>query len=409
MPNINTAYHHGLIVRWLDAGAKPIPIANTSCIGVLGTAPDADPEIFPENEPSLILTDTKAAALGNSGTLKRAYQNILDLCQLNGVAFRPAIVVVRVKADTDINTQAALAIGDRTQKTGCYAFLKSEMETAERPGILLAPEIGAAQIDGAYNPITQELHNVGVSLGAITIKEGYGETPEELVADKSLLASKYIYYVGNKARRFDVNAAKNVMMGASPFVAGAFALADKAIGFWDSPSNRTLTSINGFAPFFEYSEAVGCEADYLNQKGVNIFINDGGFRLWGSRNTEEINTAEQFITSTRIQMVLNRSMIKGLRWCVDRGINQETINAVITSLTRFLRNLEGTALYEGSEVYIDPEKNPWDMVMQGQFTFSGRYQEVIPLERAIIDMERDHRLIENFVQRVVASSLAAAA
>ncbi len=358
MPNINTAYHHGLIVRWLDTGAKPIPIANTSCIGILGTAPNADPELFPENEPVLILTDTKAAALGDGGTLKQAYMNILGLCRLNGVSFRPAIVVVRVKEDEDINNQAALAIGDQTKKTGAYAFLRAEAETAERPSILLAPEIGAAQIDGAYNPITQALHNVGVSLGAITIKEGYGDTPEALVADKGLLASKYIYYVGNKARRFDVSAKTNVLMGASPFAAGAFVLADRAVGFWDSPSNRTLTNINGFAPFFEYSEAVGCEADYLNQKGVNIFINDGGFRLWGSRNTEEINTAEQFITSTRIQMVLNRSMIKGLRWCIDRGINKETITSVSTSLTRFLRNFEGAALYEGSEVYIDPEKNP---------------------------------------------------
>ncbi len=41
--------------------------------------------------------------------------------------------------------------------------------------------------------------------------------------------------------------------------------------------------------------------------------------------------------------------------------------------------------------------------MQGQFTFSGRYQEVVPLERAIIDMERDHTLIENFVQQVVSA------
>ncbi len=400
MPNINFAYHHGLIVRWLDTGAKPIPLANTSCIGIIGTAPNADVNEFPENEPILVVTDTKASSLGDGGTLKQAYDNIIGLCNLNGVAFRPAIVMVRIKEEEDINTQAATAIGDSTLKTGVHAFKRAEMETGERPSILIAPEIGTAQIDSAYNPITQELHNVGVSIGAITIKEGFGNKAEDLVNDKELLASKYIYYVGNKARRFDVATGQNVLMGASPFAAAAFALADRAVGFWDSPSNRTLTNINGFAPFFEYSEAVGCEADYLNQKGVNIFINDGGFRLWGSRNTEEINTAEQFITSTRIQMVINRSLIQGLRWVVDRGINKETVSSMITSLNRFLRNFEGAALYEGSQVYVDPEKNPWDLVMQGQFTFDATYQEVIPLERAVIDMQRDHTLIENFVKQV---------
>lgn len=402
MPNIDTTYHHGLVVRWLEGGAKPIKVVNSSCIGIIGTAPDADADIFPENEPVQILSASKAASLGASGTLYTAYANIVRQCAHNGQNFHPSIIVVRVKEEETAEAQAATMIGTAGAKTGVYAFHNAEMETGVCPSILLAPEFGGPQVDGAYNPITQALHDVGKKLGAITIKDGHGSTPEEIYNDAKLLASKHIYYVANQARIFDVGAAKNMLTPASSFAAGMFALADRAVGFWDSPSNRVVNGINGYSPSFEgNSSQIGSEIDYLNSKGVNVLNFEGGFRLWGSRNTEEINTAEQFITSTRIQSILGKSVLQGLRWVVDRGINKQNILDVQTSLTRFLRNFEGSALYEGTQVYIDPEKNPWDMVMQGQFTFDAKYQEVIPLEKAVVDMQRDNSLIENFVKSVV--------
>ncbi len=405
MPNIDTTYHHGLIVRWLEGGAKPIKVVNSSCLGIIGTAPDADVDIFPENEPIQILTDSKAASLGTSGTLYNAYANILRQCATGGQNFRPSIIVVRVKEEETLEAQAATMIGTAAAKTGVYAFNNAEMEIGECPSILIAPGFGGPQIDGAYNPITQALHDVGKKFGAITIKDGFGDTAEEIYNDAKLLASKYIYYVANKGRIFDVGAAQNIYMPASSLAAGMFALADRAVGFWDSPSNRVVNGINGYNPSFEgNSQQIGSEIDYLNSKGVNVLNFEGGYRLWGSRNTEVINTAEQFITSTRIQTVLGKSILQGLRWAIDRGINKQNILDVQTSLTRFLRNFEGSALYEGTQVYIDPEKNPWDMVMQGQFTFDAKYQEVIPLEKAVIDMSRDNSLIENFVNSVLATA-----
>lgn len=57
---------HGVEVIQTDDGIRPIRTVKSSVIGLVGTAPDADADEFPENTPLLIEGPRKAALLGDT-------------------------------------------------------------------------------------------------------------------------------------------------------------------------------------------------------------------------------------------------------------------------------------------------------------------------------------------------------
>ena len=70
---------HGIQNVTVDDGARPITTVRSSTIGIIGTAPDADPLLFPLNRPVLIAgSRTLAAKLGVEGTLPQAIDSIFD-------------------------------------------------------------------------------------------------------------------------------------------------------------------------------------------------------------------------------------------------------------------------------------------------------------------------------------------
>ena len=70
---------HGVEVIEIDAGPRPIRTVRSAVIGLVGTAPDADPELFPLHMPVLIAgRRTEAAGLGTTGTLPAAIDDIFD-------------------------------------------------------------------------------------------------------------------------------------------------------------------------------------------------------------------------------------------------------------------------------------------------------------------------------------------
>src|SRR5438067_5379842 len=99
------SFLHGVQVLDIDTGSRPVQTVQSSVIGIVGTAPDADPIAFPLNTPVLVAgsrtvaakLDTKGA--GN-GTLPSAMDSIFD--QIGAV-----VVVVRV--DTGVNDAGTLA------------------------------------------------------------------------------------------------------------------------------------------------------------------------------------------------------------------------------------------------------------------------------------------------------------
>jgi hypothetical protein len=129
---VAVTYLHGVETIELDDGIVPVQTVKSSIIGVIGTAPDADPDLFPLNTPvALFANPTKATKLGKAGTLLDAVNAIYS----QGSA---TVVVIRVEGETGREAMAN-AVGSPTAKTGVWALLKSRPILKLIPKILIAP------------------------------------------------------------------------------------------------------------------------------------------------------------------------------------------------------------------------------------------------------------------------------
>lgn len=141
-------YLHGLETLELNDGLRTVNTIKTSVIGLIGTAPGADPAIFPLNTPvALFANPRQANQLGTEGTLLDAVNAIYD----QGAA---TVVVVRVaEGATDKETWANV-VGSVTSKTGVWAFLKARPMLKVVPKILIAPGLTQERpIDGLVDAV----------------------------------------------------------------------------------------------------------------------------------------------------------------------------------------------------------------------------------------------------------------
>lgn len=154
---------HGVEVVDIDDGSRPISTVATSIIGIVGTAPNADPATFPLNTPVLIAGSQATAAkldttvnsltLGE-GTLPDALDSILT--QAGAV-----VVVVRVEEGESDNETLGNVLGGVDANTGQYlgiqAFLASGSVLGFSPRILIAPGFTHERVTGGV---------IAVSIGA---------------------------------------------------------------------------------------------------------------------------------------------------------------------------------------------------------------------------------------------------
>lgn len=126
-------YLHGLETLELADGARPVETVKSSVIGLVGTAPNADPDMFPLNTPVALFADSlKAAKLGTEGTLLDSIDAIYN--QKASV-----IVVTRIaEGDTEAETWSN-AVGSPITKTGVWSLLKARPILRVIPKILIAP------------------------------------------------------------------------------------------------------------------------------------------------------------------------------------------------------------------------------------------------------------------------------
>jgi len=127
--------NHG--VRFLDAGedARTVIVPDFSTIALVGTANDADEDLFPLDTPVQIFADEadKIAALGLAGELPPA----IDAIIAEGI--NPSMIILRVAKEATANEQLAAIVGDPSERTGVWALLDAKARTGVDPGLIVAP------------------------------------------------------------------------------------------------------------------------------------------------------------------------------------------------------------------------------------------------------------------------------
>ncbi|UYM14251.1 phage tail sheath subtilisin-like domain-containing protein [Endozoicomonas euniceicola] len=377
---------HGVEVIEIDAGPRPIQTVKSSVIGIVGTAPDADPVAFPADTPVLVAGSLKAAAAldtkgTGAGTLPGAMDGIFDQCGA-------VVVVVRVEegADDDATKQNVLGgVEADGSYTGLKALLGAESKLGFQPRLLCAPGFSHDQT------IAAEMESLAAKMRAIAILDG----PNKVDSD----AIDYVRNFGQRCYVVDPWVIANGKAEpASARICGVIARTDNEQGFWHSPSNKPIYGITGTARPVDFVLGdTSSRANLLNEKHVSTIIRMDGYRLWGNRTCNTTDSKWFFLSVRRTADIINDSLLRAHMWAVDRNITKTYIEDVTGGVNAYLRSLQAQGAILGGECWADPDLNSPANIQLGKVFFNFDFTPPYPAEHITF---RSH-LVNDYLEEIL--------
>ena len=382
------SFLHGVEVLELDSGPRPIRIAPTSVIGIIGTAPNADESAFPLNTPTLIAgSRLEAAKLDlngqKQGTLPNALDGILD--QAGAV-----VIVVRIEEGATEAETLANVIGGVNAETGAFegvqALLGAQSVVGFSPRLLIAPGFTHQRLEdednpGKFfaNPVVAELQGIAERLRAVIIADGPNTKDEAAIEYSDDFGSARIYLVDPWVK---VLGPDGNLMDEPPSarVAGLISKIDNERGFWWSPSNQLINGIIGTTRPVDFKMGDrSCRANLLNAKNVSTIIREDGFRLWGNR-TLSSDLKWAFLCQRRTADIINDALQASHLWAIDRAITKTYYDDVVEGVNNFLSGLKARGAILGGQCWAPPELNRPSDIADGKATFDFDFTSPSPAE-----------------------------
>jgi phage tail sheath protein FI len=381
---------HGVQVIIGDGGTRPIQVAPTSVIGIVGTAPRADADMFPLNTPVLIPASRAMAAklLANSatsagdGTLPDAIDSIFNQAGA-------WIVVVRVDVGVDDAATLANVLGGTDAGTGQYegvhAFLAAQSVTFVKPRILIVPGFTHQRPAGEANAVVAELLPIAERLRAIIVKDCESTNDTAALAGASDTGSRRVYVIDPRALKKNA-AGVTAPAWSSAVVAGAIARNDATRGWWSSPSNIELFGIVGTERAIDFaSDDPNSRSNLLNAGKVATIIREEGFRLWGNLTTSS-DAKWKFLPVVRTADIIADAIQRSHLWAVDRMITKTYVAEVRESVAAFLRDLKQAGAILGGECWVDPELNSESSIANGEVYWDFDFTPTYPAQKVTFRM-----------------------
>nr|BDD44930.1 bacteriophage protein [Coxiellaceae bacterium] len=389
-PLLPSSFLHGVEVVEVTESVRPVQTVNTSVIGLIGTAPDADNDIFPPNTPILIQGSLeKAELLGKSGTLFSALAGIFA----QGGA---EVIVVRVsEGESEADTLNHIIGGidpDTDHYTGVRAFLASQSRLSRTPRLLIAPHFTHQRPNSDPNPVIKALLPVAEQLRAVMIADGPDTTdravidwrhdwqsPRVFVVDPWVIPDGAWHEAANKTG--NQTDGKRTAVPPSPFVAGLIAKVDHEQGFWVSPSNQVIQGIAGLSRPVDFAAGYhDSRASQLNHAEVTTIIHQGGYRLWGNRTCSG-DSRWAFLSVRRTADMLHESLVRAHQWAIDRNITRTYASEVTESVNAYLAKLISQGAILAGNCTPDSEHNTPDAIASGEIRFQLSFTPPYPAER----------------------------
>lgn len=359
---------HGVEVVEISDGIRPIQTVRSAVIGIIGTAPDANPSKFPLNTPVLLSgRQPSSDDIGSSGSLPKNLESIFN--QAGAV-----VVVIRVNEGENNAGTLTNVIGSSGNATGIYAFKSAQTVLGVTPRILIAPEFSFE------NSVTSVLVSVAGSLRAVAIADAGNATASIADAqdfaggfgsDRLMCVFPYVKALWN---------GNEIAKPLSAYTAGLIAKSDNERGFWWSPSNQEILGISGVATPIDFQLGdVASSANLLNENKVTTVIRQNGFRLWGNLSTTA-DTKFQFLSVRRTADIINDSLLKAHLWAVDRNITRTYISDVSNGVNSYLASLQAQGAIIGGRCWADPELNTPSAIASGKVYFSFDFTPPYPAQ-----------------------------
>ncbi len=384
-------YHHGVRVIEISDGTRPIKTIETSIIGAVCTANDADPEAFPLNTPVLLfgLRDILDKC-GTTGTL--AYT--LDAIKDQGEA---VCMIVRVEEDEDEAQTISNVIGsyENGRYTGLQALLACKNKFGGKPRIL-----GVPKYDKSIH-VAKELAIIAEKLRGFAYVGAEGEKPEDLVDYRKNFASKRMMLIWPEFQGWSTITNSEIDLWASARALGLRAKIDDEIGWHKTLSNVNVNGVSGLTrdAYWDIQDS-NTEAIYLNKNHVTTLIRDKGFKFWGSRTCTD-DPLFNFESAVRTGDILADTIAEAHHWAIDKPQSVTLIRDIRDSVNSKMREWTNFGYLFGGECWFDDRFNNKESIKDGKLVLDYDYTPIPPLEDLTFQARITDRYIVDFIAQLV--------
>lgn len=380
-------YHHGVRVLEISNGTRPIRTIESGVIGMVCTAEDADPLVFPLNVPVLAFgTRSILAKAGTQGTLALALDAIKDQCE-------PVMIIVRVAEGVDDAATVSNVIGGVVagKKTGLQALLSAKQMFGFKPRIIGVPGWDMEQ------PVAEEMGIIAEKLRGFAYVGVRAATPEAAVLYRNSFANKRIMLIWPDFTGWDTATSSVKALAASARALGLRAKIDEEVGWHKTLSNVAVNGVGGLShDVFWDLQATATESDYLNGNEVTTLINEKGYRFWGSRTCSD-DPLFCFENYVRTGDIIADTIAEAHLWAIDKPMSKALVKDIVDGINSKLRWFVQNGYLLGGECWFDELFNPVDNIKSGQLTLDYDYTPVPPLE----DLRFQQRITDKYVFNLI--------
>ncbi|WP_237386150.1 phage tail sheath subtilisin-like domain-containing protein [Xenorhabdus sp. Sc-CR9] len=370
------SFHHGVSVRETTQLSTLIRDLDTSVIGVVCTADDADAEAFPLDTPVLVTRINRVIGkAGKTGTLYTTLKAISDQCSPKVIVIRVADAANLADGDTKL-TQDQLIIGgvnEQGRYTGLYALLAAESNIGEHPRILAVPQLDT-------QPVALQLAIFAEKLRAFAYISAYGcRTLAAVKKYRENFSQREVMIIYPDFITYNSQSGQNETVPATAFALGLRARIDADQGWHKSLSNVPVNGVLGIsADIYWTLQGTDTDADDLNSKGVTTLIKRDGFRFWGNRTCD----AETYFFEvyTRTAQILADMIAEAHFSYIDKTLTPSLVKDVVDGINRKGAQLVTEGKLLGFDCWYDPADNPKENLRDGTALIRYKYTPVPPLE-----------------------------
>jgi len=389
----------GMTINRVDNEPRPAVGADLAVIGLVGTAPDADPAKFPLNTPVHVFSDDAeaAAALGTSGSL--AGQIDLINAQLGEFQVAARTVITRVEQGEDDDATMQNLLGSSALKTGMHSLLLSGPMLGVVPRLIGVPGYTWQRdtAGGLANPICAALPALLNRLLGHAVVSGPHDTLQGFTDWRETLNSQRLIPVETWVK-VGVDGSVTDSVGSILGLAARRDFEKKGLPF-HSWANQPLYGIVGPNRPIDFSLTDGATEGQailaLNggvilrgEAGVETAIASGGYVYVGTDNAGE-DDLWRFYNVTRGRDYIHLLFLKTLRFYLGKfNITAHTIDAVLNTMTLALRDLQAEGAILGFKVGFTRDKNSPENLRLGRFTIAFAAEEAPVLRHLTIESAR---------------------
>jgi uncharacterized protein len=382
---------HGVRVIELNDGTRPIRTIPTAVIGMVCTAEDADPLVFPLDTPVLITNvQTAIGKAGIKGTLAASLQGIADQT-------KPYVIVVRVKEGADDAATTSALMGGTTptgQYTGMKALLAAKARVGMTPRILGVPGLDS-------QPVATALVSIAKDLRAFAYVSAWDcKTKEEVVAYRESFGAREVMVIWPEFLNWDTVANKTATASAVSRALGLRAKIDQETGWHKTLSNVAVSGVTGIsADVFWDLQNPATDANYLNSNEVTTLINANGFRFWGSRTCSD-DPLFAFENYTRTAQILADTMAEAHMWAIDRPMHASLVRDLVEGVNAKMREMVSQGYLIGGSCWYPDDINTKDTLKAGKLWVDYDYTPVPPLEDLTFRQRITDRYLIDFAKGI---------